>query len=137
MSFPTDCFYAIYARQELLACPEIERGLAELLIDEPVIYENPEFIGRSAWNSADHEEFVKLLFLADLQSEYRENFFQGHAPLTVAFFDRWWMLLSCDAVEHVATIAKRLSPEVHKRLWDACSDNLRNRLKYLEDRNDR
>ncbi len=133
MSFPTDYFYAIYGRQDLLECTEIERGLAELLVDDPVIYENPEFTGHSAWGPADHEQFVKLLFLADLQSEYSHNFFQGNAPITVSFFDRWWLLRKCDAVEHVATIAKRLCPNVRQRLWDACPDNLRKRLRYVEE----
>ena len=111
MSFRHTAAYTIVAKPEIQDCTEIARGLAELLLSDPYVYTNSEFIGRTLLHDSDHEIFIKLLFLADMRDDYRDNFFGGNAPITVEFFDRWWTLIKCDDIISVEEVVQRISSD--------------------------
>jgi len=102
--------YLIRAKPELLDCPGVERDFAEMLFAERPLYRKPEG-GISPWFAADHETFIKLLFLADQKTEWNQSFFVD-APISVAFFDQWWTIEKCDHIHDTQNVIDNLCPEL-------------------------
>ncbi|TWT38217.1 hypothetical protein KOR34_31860 [Posidoniimonas corsicana] len=128
MSFVHHYCYTIAAKPILLNCTEVDRGFAELLVSDPYVYRNREFIGKSLITDGDHEQFIKLLFLADMRTEYESHFFGGTAPIAVEFFDKWWTLTKSDEPQDVKSVVMRLRTvdfeEVVGSFSDAMSEHL-------------
>ena len=72
--------------------------------------------GRTVWGTEEYEAKVKLLFVANLVSEYSHDadFHQLFDDLTVSVevFDTWWSLERYTVDETCETIESQLSPAV-------------------------
>lgn len=131
MSFPQDYCYTIAGKPELLECELIDEDFADILLNEPVIYKNREFIGKSVLSDDDHLQFIKLLFLADLHVEYQSHFFGGNAPITVEFFDRWWTVTKSDAPQDVESAVRRLDATTFSSLLSTLPEAMGDRISRL------
>jgi hypothetical protein len=91
-----------------------------LTLGYPVMWSRAE-ADRTAWTRNDYKEQIKLLFLAELASDYDGTTYLdlqqvldellGTPPWTVDTFDRWWQLERIEYDGDIAVIQNTLKTE--------------------------